>query len=44
MKTLINILVIVGFCLIGCKETIIEQQIPKEFTNDLLHADLVGKE
>jgi hypothetical protein len=43
MKTLINILVIVGFCLIGCKETIIEQQIPKEFTNDLLHADLVGK-
>ncbi len=29
--------------LFGCKETIIENSVPKEFTNDLLHADLVGK-
>ncbi len=29
--------------LFGCKETIIEERIPKEYTNDLLHADLLGK-
>ncbi len=28
---------------LGCKETIIQEIIPKEYTNDLLHADLVGK-
>jgi len=28
---------------VGCKETIIEHQIPEEYTNDLLHADLIGK-
>jgi hypothetical protein len=27
----------------SCKETIIENQIPKEFTNDLLHGDIIGK-
>jgi hypothetical protein len=29
----------------GCKETIVQPQaeLPKEFTNDLLHADLIGK-
>ena len=30
------------FLLAGCKETII-YEIPKEFTNDLLHGDLVGR-
>ena len=31
-------------CIIAaCKETIIESTIPKEFTNDLLHSDLVGR-
>ncbi len=34
---------ILGFALIGCKETIIEHEIPKEYTNDLLHGDIVGK-
>ena len=29
--------------LIGCKETIVEYQVPKEFTNDLLHGDIVGR-
>lgn len=27
----------------SCKETIIEERIPKEYTNDLLHADMIGK-
>ncbi len=36
-------LFILAFFVFGCKETIVEQQFPKEFTNDLLHADLVGK-
>jgi Bacterial Ig-like domain len=45
MKAYIIILVILFLIISGCKETIIESQseIPKEFTNDLLHADLVGK-
>jgi len=43
MKNIILFLILTTFFFFGCKETIIEQQIPKEFTNDLLHADLVGK-
>ncbi|MEW6194464.1 MAG: Ig-like domain-containing protein [Bacteroidota bacterium] len=42
MKTFLLIFSIIIICF-GCKETIVEQQIPKEFTNDLLHADLIGK-
>ncbi len=29
--------------LISCKDEIIQYQVPKEFTNDLLHGDIVGK-
>jgi hypothetical protein len=43
MKISILFLLITTLFFFSCKETIIEQQIPKEFTNDLLHADLVGK-
>ncbi|HSR16913.1 MAG TPA: Ig-like domain-containing protein [Ignavibacteriaceae bacterium] len=43
MKKIILFLSIVILFSTGCKETIVEQQIPKEFTNDLLHADLIGK-
>ncbi len=45
MKTYILVLMSLFFIISGCKETIIESQseIPKEFTNDLLHADLIGK-
>jgi len=43
MKTTIYLLALLLLFFFGCKETIVEQQIPKEFTNDLLHADLVGK-
>ncbi|MFA4924207.1 MAG: hypothetical protein WC557_08465, partial [Ignavibacteriaceae bacterium] len=43
MKTTIYLLAFLSLFFFGCKETIVEQQIPKEFTNDLLHADLVGK-
>ncbi|MEW6511083.1 MAG: Ig-like domain-containing protein [Bacteroidota bacterium] len=32
-----------AFVLFACKETIIEPQIPKELTNDLLHGDLIGR-
>ncbi|HSR17048.1 MAG TPA: hypothetical protein VLM39_03055, partial [Ignavibacteriaceae bacterium] len=42
MKKIILFLIVIFFST-GCKETIVEQQIPKEFTNDLLHADLIGK-
>lgn len=43
MKSIISFLFLATLFFFGCKETIIENQIPKEFTNDLLHADLVGK-
>jgi hypothetical protein len=43
MKTYPIILISLFIILSGCKETIIESQIPKEFTNDLLHADLIGR-
>ena len=37
------VIALLAVLLVSCKETIIEQQIPKEFTNDLLHGDLVGR-
>ena len=43
MKTTMHLLAFLTLFFFGCKETIVDQQIPKEFTNDLLHADLVGK-
>src|SRR3990170_4216059 len=43
MKAIISFLIFTSLFFFGCKETIIEYQVPKEFTNDLLHADLVGK-
>lgn len=43
MKKRLFILLLVILYLSGCKETVVEYQTPKEFTNDLLHADLVGK-
>ena len=45
MKIGIFLLISLFLFYFGCKETIVETQseIPKEFTNDLLHADLVGK-
>ncbi len=43
MKKIIPFVFILLLVNQGCKETIVEQQIPKEFTNDLLHADLIGK-
>ncbi|MCK9408826.1 MAG: Ig-like domain-containing protein [Bacteriovoracaceae bacterium] len=42
MKTLLLYLTLTILLLFGCKETIIEERIPKEYTNDLLHADLIG--
>ncbi|MBI1939724.1 MAG: Ig-like domain-containing protein [Ignavibacteriales bacterium] len=42
MKVLQKLFLTVIIFSFGCKETIVEQ-VPKEFTNDLLHADLVGK-
>ncbi len=43
MKQFIRCFAFLLFFLFGCKETIIEERIPKEYTNDLLHADLIGK-
>ncbi|MFA6455409.1 MAG: Ig-like domain-containing protein [Bacteroidota bacterium] len=43
MKTLLRFVSLAILLLFGCKETIIEERIPKEYTNDLLHADLLGK-
>lgn len=45
MKTYLVFLSILFLAYSGCKETIYETQpaFPKEFTNDLLHADLIGK-
>ena len=45
MKIYLIILSFLFLIISGCKETIIESssEIPKEFTNDLLHADLIGK-
>ena len=45
MKAYLIILSFLLLMIYGCKETIIEStsEIPKEFTNDLLHADLIGK-
>lgn len=43
MKTLLRYTLLTALLLFGCKETIIEERIPKEYTNDLLHADLLGK-
>ncbi len=38
-----NILPLLLMVLFGCKDTIVQYQVPKEFTNDLLHGDIVGK-
>ena len=45
MKTYLVISAFLFIVYSGCKETIYESQsaVPKEFTNDLLHADLIGK-
>lgn len=43
MKPFLFSLTLTMLLFFGCKETIIEERIPKEFTNDLLHADLIGK-
>src|SRR3989339_1429714 len=43
MKAIISFLIFTSLFFFSCTETIIEYQVPKEFTNDLLHADLVGK-
>ena len=43
MKTRLVLLALMAVLLISCKETIIEPQVPKEFTNDLLHGDLIGR-
>lgn len=45
MKTYLIILSFLFLIVSSCKETIVEStsEIPKEFTNDLLHADLIGK-
>jgi len=44
MKKIISFLFCIILFFFGCEETIIEHEtIPKEFTNDLLHADLIGK-
>ncbi|PIP77809.1 MAG: hypothetical protein COW85_07060 [Ignavibacteria bacterium CG22_combo_CG10-13_8_21_14_all_37_15] len=43
MKTTIHLLAFLALFFFGCKETIVQEQLPKEYTNDLLHADLVGK-
>ena len=44
MKTHLIILASLFIILSGCKETIIQpSQITKESTNDLLHADLIGR-
>ena len=37
------VIALLALLVVSCKETIIEPQIPKEFTNDLLHGDLVGR-
>ena len=45
MKTYLIILAFMVLIISGCNKTIVEPQteVPKEFTNDLLHADLIGK-
>jgi hypothetical protein len=43
MKPYSIVLALLALPLVSCKETIIQPQIPKEFTNDLLHGDLVGR-
>ena len=45
MKSYLTVATFLLLIISGCKETIIEPQsvLPKEFTNDLLHADLIGK-
>ena len=43
MRSIIFFLLLVTVSIIGCKETVIEYRTPKEFTNDLLHGDIVGK-
>jgi hypothetical protein len=43
MRPLAVVLSLLAVLSLSCKETIIEQQIPKEFTNDLLHGDLIGR-
>ncbi len=43
MKTFLRNVTLTTLLFFGCKETIIEERIPKEYTNDLLHADLLGK-
>jgi len=45
MKTYLITLAFLILIISGCNKTIVEPQteVPKEFTNDLLHADLIGK-
>lgn len=43
MKNILFVFFAALLFLFGCKETIVEYQTPKEFTNDLLHGDIVGK-
>jgi hypothetical protein len=43
MKKRLFILLLGILYLSGCKETIVEYRTPDVYTNDLLHADLVGK-
>ena len=45
MKIYLIILTFLFIIISGCNETIIEPQstLPKESTNDVLHADLIGK-
>lgn len=43
MKPRLLVPLLLVFSLFGCKETIVEYRVPKEYTNDLLHGDIVGK-
>lgn len=43
MKRLSALFAFFALAVFGCKETIVEYQVPKEFTNDLLHGDIIGR-
>ncbi|MGA9120783.1 MAG: Ig-like domain-containing protein [Bacteroidota bacterium] len=43
MKARTLLFLLLALFLFSCKETIVENQVPKEFTNDLLHGDILGK-
>jgi len=43
MKQNVFSYLLIAIAIAGCTERIVEYQIPKEYTNDLLHGDLVGK-